>query len=630
MEKSASLLNLWVQENNAIVNKLKQWDSDNLHRDQIQARIKSCYLEIHKLLRKIQGIPVEVTYVQLELTVVYNACVFSLNQTELAEAEQLLTKGLERVSEVVGCKTAPPGSTVFWHTVLESLGNSTLRACFFQLLCLQWAVWLATCSLESIQELQEELLSVPAGLCVGEGEVRMSGANPPEEPLVVLDPRELRDLLHTCSRIAQGAEWLSEGRCTEALSLLQRGSTLPAPRALLAKAHFLSGVCLGRTGRPHSALQCYRKSLETDPRCVCALHRSALLYRQLGNPAAEIQALQLLYSSLLLPTVTESVTAGSPLLGYTTLLRVRSLSGLLTVPSPLSVLHSLARTSVLHGRVSEGVDCYLDLLASLQPDHQPAVCVTDPLLPGMTELYLEAGSALLMAQQPADCLALCDEVIGATLELLPDRLLLEEPGEEGSPGGLASDHGGLSQLLWTAGAYLLQGHGQLQLKDWKQAVAHYTRCTNLLVRVRVKMKDNQSQPPFVDLANGTPRGEGKLAGLWDLQRLKGLALAGRGVSFLQRGQLREALRDLQLSQVAAPGSAGAGLWLGEVLWRLGRGQEAAACWDKASVSSREHSTEDLPLWLHAPQTGPFLDLTDIHRRMKELLTPTAREALDKA
>lgn len=32
-----------------------------------------------------------------------------------------------------------------------------------------------------------------------------------------------------------------------------------------------------------------------------------------------------------------------------------------------------------------------------------------------------------------------------------------------------------------------------------------------------------------------------------LQRLRGLALAGRGVSFLERGQLKEALRDLKLS-----------------------------------------------------------------------------------
>lgn len=41
--------------------------------------------------------------------------------------------------------------------------------------------------------------------------------------------------------------------------------------------------------------------------------------------------------------------------------------------------------------------------------------------------------------------------------------------------------------------------------------------------------------------------------LYVLQRLKGLSLAGRGISFSQTDRLREALRDLQLSLHAFPG-----------------------------------------------------------------------------
>lgn len=48
-----------------------------------------------------------------------------------------------------------------------------------------------------------------------------------------------------------------------------------------------------------------------------------------------------------------------------------------------------------------------------------------PPLPRLPELYLEAGAALLMARRPADCTALCDEVISSTLELLPEKLVLE-------------------------------------------------------------------------------------------------------------------------------------------------------------------------------------------------------------
>lgn len=100
-----------------------------------------------------------------------------------------------------------------------------------------------------------------------------------------------------------------------------------------------------------------------------------------------------------------------------------------------------------------------------------------PPLPRLPELYLEAGAALLTARRPADCTALCDEVIGATLELLPEKLVLEEPEEkrcEVETGGAEGDDRA-RMLLWAGAAYLLQGHCHTHLKDWKQAVTHYTR-----------------------------------------------------------------------------------------------------------------------------------------------------------
>lgn len=105
-------------------------------------------------------------------------------------------------------------------------------------------------------------------------------------------------------------------------------------------------------------------------------------------------------------------------------------------------------------------------------------------LPRLPELYLEAGAALLMAHRPADCMALCDEVIISTLELLPEKVLLEEPEEmcEVEPGAAGAEgEERVKVLLWTGAAYLLQGHSHTHLKDWKQAVIHYTRfqiCTS--------------------------------------------------------------------------------------------------------------------------------------------------------
>lgn len=44
------------------------------------------------------------------------------------------------------------------------------------------------------------------------------------------------------------------------------------------------------------ALHCYKLALETNPLCVCALYRAALVYGQVGNTQAEIEALGLLHS----------------------------------------------------------------------------------------------------------------------------------------------------------------------------------------------------------------------------------------------------------------------------------------------------------------------------------------------
>ncbi|TKS78795.1 Fanconi anemia group G protein -like protein [Collichthys lucidus] len=188
-----------------------------------------------------------------------------------------------------------------------------------------------------------------------------------------MDPRRLFELLQICTYIAQGAEKLSEGQSSEALSVLQTASSLPASKTLVAYTHLLSGSCLAHMSHPQMALQCYRKALETDSWCVCALYQSMLIYRQLSNTQAEIQALRLLHSTLMLPSATEPALAGTHLLSPSLLLCGKPLSSLLSVPSALFVLHSLAQKCVIHGRVSEGVECYLDLLNTLHSEDQHGV-----------------------------------------------------------------------------------------------------------------------------------------------------------------------------------------------------------------------------------------------------------------
>uniref|UniRef100_A0A672IAV9 FA complementation group G n=1 Tax=Salarias fasciatus TaxID=181472 RepID=A0A672IAV9_SALFA len=385
---------------------------------------------------------------------------------------------------------------VRWKAVFKSAGNPTLKPCVPYLFCLQWALWLATCQLKVIQDIQVGL-----------------------------------------------SERLSDGQSSEALSSLQTASTMPAPRALVALTHLLSGFCLSR---PQMALQCYRKALETDSRCVCALYQSMLIYRQQGNTQAEIQALRLLHK--------------------------------------VSNTH---RQSIYEYEI----DMYLSIVCRVWLQKLPKMLAEAHTLPKLPDLYLEAGAALLIDQRPADCMALCNEVISMTMELLPENVVLEEPEEKNEPetGALSDDK--VATLLWTAAAYFLQGHCHTHLKDWKQATI------------------NQMLKTYSPFQMYQPAGQSVL---------KGLSLAGRGVSFTQMDKLKEALRDLQLSLHTFPDCVGSGLWCGEVLWRLSRRQEAAACWKK-TWSIRPQSLDDrVPVYLHELQIGASLDSSELRHRIQEL------------
>ncbi|XP_065821905.1 Fanconi anemia group G protein isoform X2 [Labrus bergylta] len=617
MHPTSSLLDGWIQENNELVNTLRERGEDVLTGDHNKTHLR-CSSEFDKLLRKIQGIPPCADHTQLELTVVYNACVCSTSQSCFSEAELLLVQATERVLQVTEGDHDASDHLGLWKSILKSAGSIALKSCVLHLLCLQWAIWLATCQLKTINEFKDELSSVVETLCAGVGGDRRSdtGRESSDTPLLLMDPRQLSELLQICTFIAQGAERLSEGQSTEALTGLQTASFLPAPRTLVAYTHLLSGSCLAHMARPQMALQCFRKALETDSRCVSALYQSMLIYRQLGNTQAEIQALHLLHSTLMLPCTIDPALPGAYLLSPSLLLCSQSLNSLLSVPSALSVLHSLALKCVIHGRVSEGVENYLDLLFALHSENQPTsqVHVEVLPLPRLPKLYLEAGSALLMALRPSDCMALCDEVISSTLELLPEKVVLEEQEQKydaetrGGPEG--EDR--VEMMLWAGAAYLLQGHCYTHLKDWKQAVTHYTRCINLLMRVRFKQSGFPPQIPSADMVCK------QRTDLCTLQRLKGLSIAGRGISFTQTDQLKEALRDLQLSLQALPECMSAGLWCGEVLWRLGRRSEAAACWEKTWSQTTLSSETCLSVYLQEPQTGPLLDSTKLRCRIQEL------------
>ncbi|XP_051923827.1 Fanconi anemia group G protein [Hippocampus zosterae] len=603
-QSPSNLSDRWIEENNEFVNKWKNRDVSSREQNHTKLLLSS---DFHKLLQKIQGLPPLEDYAQLELCVVYNVCLLSISLSKMSEAEILLAQTMDRVLQMTGVEPMASSPRDVWRTVLTSMEKRAVNSSVQNLLCVQWAIWLANCSLEAIEGLQGEFSSLSARIQDLTSEPRKISSN---TPLLVMQPKNLLQLLEICTLITQGAGKINEGRSSEALTCLQAASSLPAPKTLVAYTHLLSGSCLAHTGRPQMALQCFRKAVEIDFPCVCALYQSLLIFRRQGNTQAEIQMLGLLHSTLMLTSTTEPGKTSDQLLSWSVLLQSQALRSLLSVPTALCVLHSLAQKCVLHSRVSEAVEHYLDLLAAIHSEENRS---EDLHLPRLPELYLEAGTSLLLAKRPLDCMTLCDEVISTTAELLPEHVVLEEPAEgvEAPAVRAEGEQDQVAMLFWTGAAYLVQGHCYCHMQDWKQAVTHYTRCINLLVKVRFKEKGGQPQVPTADMVDE------KRTDLQILQRMKGLSFAGRGVSFAHTDQLGHALRDLQLSLQAFEECVGAGLWCGEVLWRLNRKQEAAAIWEK-TWSISKHSVEKIPVYLQEPQSGPMLDSAELRLRVREL------------
>ncbi|KAM9393699.1 Fanconi anemia group G protein isoform 3-T3 [Pholidichthys leucotaenia] len=541
MNPQPSLFNSWVLENNKLVNKCKDKEGGQgvFSQDLNQVHLRWCSSEFHKLMKKIQaGVPPHLDHTPLELAVVYNACVCSVARCQFEEAQLLLTQAAERANQITGDDPGTPEPLLI-RTFLRSVRTTALSPCGVYLLCLQWAIWLATSQLKTVQEFQREISSHFEEVGGGVGDQARARGKISNVPLFIMEPKRLMELLHISTSLSQGVERMNEGQTSEALSVLRVAATLPGPRDLVAYTHLLSGSSLSKMGCPHMALQCFRKALETDSGCVSALYQSVLIYRQLGNAQAEIQALR-----------------------------------------------------ILHSMHAEGT--------------------TFPRIP---ELYLEAATALLIAQRPADCMPFCKEVISITQELLPEKVVIEEP-EEGS-GTETRDvcvkgHDKLWMILWASSAHLLLGHCHTQENNWNQAVTHYTRCVNLLVKVHFKKTGfpTQIEGADVHIKYGTEQ--------CILQRLKGLSLAGRGISFTQMDRLKEGLRDLELSLQALPEASSAGLWCGDVLWRLGRKQEAAACWEKTWSLTSQPSVDNLPVYLQELHSGPLLDSSELRSRIQKL------------
>ncbi|XP_074851974.1 Fanconi anemia group G protein isoform X2 [Carettochelys insculpta] len=605
----AGCLRAWAEENDGLVSGWRASRSSGPGRAAQQAA-RRCRLAFDSLLRKIQGLPAALPSLSLELTVLYNSLLFAVSESDgLVEGEaERISHGLIRVLEACGVSGQDLSTEELWQKVLQDVTMEELCVPLHRLGALQGAVWLAANCLGSVTGLFR-LLSDTKGLEPSapqeENELLallQSWSVPVEEdtsPLVVQSTKELKETLWTSAAFLQGLQGLEAGNLPAALSLLQAAATGFCSKRILAQIYTCIGCCSQRMGKPQTALQHLKRAVQVDSQCLSALSHAASLYHQLGETDAELEALTLLYK--------EAVYIDPCMLIRTELLvHTPALASLFSRCHPSEVKYQLAQRCLQAGRVGEAVEHYLDLLALLQEGLQHQVPLHGrSALPRIPEVFLEAASALEQLERYRDAIAVCEEIITRTDDLIPETLRIElnsstggdTPGRAGSPslGIPPQQRESLRCIVWRAAAYLHQGQARSRLGESKEAITQFTRCLHVLLRVQLvsaaSIQSSEETP-----ADALP--EAKV-----LQKIRLLALLGRGSQFQELGRDKEALMNFQHGLQVCPGDPAATSHLLQVLWKLNRRQEAAALWQKLHAgaapadSQQEAPGRPYPLYL---------------------------------
>ncbi|KAL2294132.1 hypothetical protein Nmel_007854 [Mimus melanotis] len=558
------------------------------------------------------GLPATLHALPLELTVLYNSLLFTVGTSDSAirrEGEEI-RQGLLRVLEACGACRQDLGTEELWEKVLQEVTVEELQAPLHCLAGLQAAWWLAASQLRSVAGLfhllstaedpgrahciegQNELLSM-----IKAWRVPPEGASLP----LVQSAKDLKEILCTAAAFLQGLQELEAGNFPTAVSLLQEAAGGFCSKKILAQIYTCLGCCAQRMGKPQTALQHLKRALQVDFQCLPALSHVAAVYHEQGETDAELQALTLLYEAL--GKKPPAAASSSPYFLMQTELLVHTpvLTSLLHHHHPSEVKYLLAQRCLQDGRVADAVEHYLDFLSLLQEGLQQQVPLDgSSALPRIPEVFLEAASALEQAGRHQDAITVCEEVISRTTDLIPRVLQLEErleqpecslPGAELAGRLLSQKKESLCCLAWRAAGYLHQGWAWAKLGVAPKLLWPPThRCLSDLLRVQLHgsgIKQTENLQPEVEV----------------LQKIRLLALIGRGMQFLELGRHKQALLDFQHSLQLSPGDPAAASYLVQALWKLNRKQEAAAQWQKFSQScpgeggQQKGQGRPLPLYL---------------------------------
>ncbi|NXX75240.1 FANCG protein, partial [Urocolius indicus] len=426
-----------------------------------------------------------------------------------------------------------------------------------------------------------------------------------------------------------GLQELEAGNFPTALSLLQAAARGFCTKRALAQIYTCLGCCARKMGKPQTALQHLKRALQVDFHCLPALSHTAAVYHELEETDAELQALALLYEALEKGPPAAASSSLYFLIQTEVLVHTPLLASLLRHRHPSEVKYLLAQRSLQDGRVADAVEHYLDLLSLLQEGLQQQVPLDGgSALPRIPEVFLEAACALEQAGRHQDAITICEEVIRRTTDLIPRTLQvgerLEQPESTSPAAGLVD--GLLSQrkeslccLAWRAAGYLHQGWAWAQLGESKEAVTQFSR---------------ECLEDAVSRCVCSPLPEKLLPEVEVLQKIRLLALIGRGVQFLELERHKEALLDFQHGLQISPGDPVAASYLVQALWNLNRKHEASARWQKFSKSPPEEDVQQegqgrpFPLYLvSCLKQATFPHIESLSRSIQDYLQATDPEPL---
>ncbi|XP_053153680.1 Fanconi anemia group G protein isoform X2 [Hemicordylus capensis] len=604
MAAGGSCLHAWREENDALAGRWRRVTSSPGPDGSVKQAAQQCQLAFTQLLQKIQGLPAALAALPLELTVLCNSLLLDIGLASDCR-EKLLARighGLGRVLEARAVSGQGLSLEESWRRVLQEGTPEELHIPLQRLATLQGVLWLSAASHLGMVERLFRLLS------------GAKAWHPPDgresDPLLVQSVRDLKDMLWTSAAFLQGFQEVEAGNFTAALALLQAAATGLCSKRVLAQIFTLMGCCHLRMGKPQTAIQHLKRALQVDFSFLPALYQAALLYHQLGLTGAELEALALLYQALDDSTQVTTESISPHFLIRTELLTgTPQLTAFYGLHHPLEVKYLLAQRCLQAGRASEAVEHYLDLLAQLHEGPLHQVCRSrDLALPRVPEVFLEAAAALGELARHQDAIALCEEVFTRTSRLIPERLRIDlslSAGEDllgpagssptESPRGFRQrERESLRCLLWRAASCLLQGWAWAALREAKEAISHFSRCLNDLLRVQF-VNTGSHNSPEEEVAVDTALLEARA-----IPQIRQLALTGRGTQFLEMGRDKEALMDFQHSLHTCPDSLTVQLYLLYTLWKLHRRQEAAVRWQEFCSNpgqKEEEAKRPFPLYL---------------------------------